>query len=452
MDNHLKKCSMMDHTEIDAITFCFECKIYMCNKCENHHSLLFKRHHLYNLDKDLKEFFIGFCKEEKHYYNELKYFCRTHNQLCCVACISKIRDNENGQHKDCQVCSIDDIKEEKKTKLEENIKYLNSISNTLEQSINELKIIYDKLNENIEELKSKIQKDFTRIRNALNQREDELFEEVNKKFENLFIKDELIKKSEKFPNKLQTFLEQGSKIINEWNNEKIYFLINECLNFERNILDIKNVYESLKKCKLEKINIDFILEEKEINNILQSIKIFGKIDKKNDNINNFSFLKCQDNIEISRKYSITGDKENILTKTSKTGVYTGALCKNVFQKNKEYKWKIKILKTKGKRIYIGVSPTDFIISPTPTKYGWYLNCENSNLYSGSPYNYNSKHTNLSLVNDEVIVVMNMCKGSLKFIINEEDKGESYNDIPLDKPISPIVILIDKDDCVEINSC
>ena len=48
--------------------------------------------------------------------------------------------------------------------------------------------------------------------------------------------------------------------------------------------------------------------------------------------------------------------------------------------------------------------------------------------------------------------MNMCKGSLKFIINEEDKGESYNDIPLDKPISPIVILIDKDDCVEINSC
>ena len=284
MDNQLKKCSMLEHNEIDAINFYFECKIFMCNKCENYHSLLFKSHHLYTLDKDLKEFFTGFCKEEKHYYNELKYFCKTHNQLCCVVCISKIKDNENGQHKDCQVCSINDIKEEKKAKLEENVKYLDLISNTLEQSINELKIMHDKLNESKEELKSKIQKEFTRIRNVLNQREDELFEEVNKKFEDLFIKEELIKKSEKLPIKMKKFLEQGNKIAHDWNNEKLNVLISECLNIEKNIFDIKNIYESLKKCKLGKINIDFILEEKELNNILQQIKNFGKIDKKKDNI------------------------------------------------------------------------------------------------------------------------------------------------------------------------
>lgn len=419
--------------------------------------LLFVLNAKYICAKNVKITILHYLKitiyiQENHYYNELKYFCRTHNQLCSVACISKIKDNENGQHSNCQVCSINDIKEEKKIKLEENIKYLNLISNTLEQSINELKIIHDKINKNKEELKAKIQKDFTIIRNALNKREDELFEEIDKKFEKLFIKKELIKKSEKLPNKMKLFLEQGNKIVNDWNNEKLNVLINECLNIEKNILDINCIYESLKKCKFGQINIDFILEEKEINNILQNIKNLGNIDNKNDYINNFSFLKCQDNIDNIRIYSITGEKENILTKTSKTGCYIGAICKNALQNNKEYIWRIKILKTHKRRIYVGVSPTDFVIGPSPTKYGWYINCENSYLYSGAPYNYHSKQTNLSKIKDEILVVMNMNKGSLKFIIDKEDKGDSYNDIPLDKPIAPIVLLIDKDDCIEINSC
>ena len=42
--------------------------------------------------------------------------------LC--ACISKIETNGYGQHKDCDVISIQDIKEEKKLKLKENMKYL----------------------------------------------------------------------------------------------------------------------------------------------------------------------------------------------------------------------------------------------------------------------------------------------------------------------------------------
>ena len=35
MDNKNKKCSLVEHNENDAICFCQECKIYMCNKCEN---------------------------------------------------------------------------------------------------------------------------------------------------------------------------------------------------------------------------------------------------------------------------------------------------------------------------------------------------------------------------------------------------------------------------------
>ena len=45
--------------------------------------------------------------------------------------------------------------------------------------------------------------------------------------------------------------------------------------------------------------------------------------------------------------------------------------------------------------------------------------------------------------------MNMKKRSLKFIINNEDKGDSYTDIPLDKPIYPAVCLYNINDSVEI---
>ena len=48
--------------------------------------------------------------------------------------------------------------------------------------------------------------------------------------------------------------------------------------------------------------------------------------------------------------------------------------------------------------------------------------------------------------------MNMKKRTLKFIINNEDKGDSYNDIPIDKPIFPVVLLLNKDDSVEIIEC
>ena len=72
------------------------------------------------------------------------------------------------------------------------------------------------------------------------------------------------------------------------------------------------------------------------------------------------------------------------------------------------------------------------------------------LYSGAPFNYRNLKTNLSGVTDEVIVVMNIKKKTLKFIINNEDKGDSYTNIPIDKPIFPAVFLYEKNDSVEIS--
>ena len=209
------KCSSKEHGKIDAKIYCRICNIYMCNKCEIMHSNLCQNHNTFEIDEEI---FTGFCKEENH-NDELEYFCLNHNKLCCAACIAKIQKNKNGIHKDCDVHLIEDIKNEKWKKLNENMKLLNELSETFKESINKIKEMVEKINENKENLKIKIQKIFTGIRNYLNNREDILLQEVDKQYENVYFKEDIIKISEKLPNKIKISLEKGNKIVKE--KEKI---------------------------------------------------------------------------------------------------------------------------------------------------------------------------------------------------------------------------------------
>ena len=99
---------------------------------------------------------------------------------------------------------------------------------------------------------------------------------------------------------------------------------------------------------------------------------------------------------------------------------------------------------------VGIAPISFDFNSANYD-GWYLNANNNKptLYSGPPFNYSQKETNLSKINDEIVVVMNMKKRTLKFIINNEDKGDSYTNIPIDKPLFPAVLLCNINDSVEI---
>ena len=86
--------------------------------------LAFKRYCKENEINDLnKEDNSSFCKEQNH-KNKLEFYCKNHNKLCCAACLSKITGNGYGEHFNCEVCLIKEIKEEKKNKLKENVKYL----------------------------------------------------------------------------------------------------------------------------------------------------------------------------------------------------------------------------------------------------------------------------------------------------------------------------------------
>ena len=99
---------------------------------------------------------------------------------------------------------------------------------------------------------------------------------------------------------------------------------------------------------------------------------------------------------------------------------------------------------------VGVAPSDFDInSSNHSTCGCYFYCYNSTLYSGPPLNYSKKETNLGKVDNEIIIVMNMKKRSLKFIIDGEDKGDSYTDISMDKSLYPAVLLCFTNESVEI---
>jgi len=254
------KCSNKKHSEINAIKYCPKCDIFLCNKCLNSHLDLHENHKIFNIDKNIEEIFTGICHEPNH--TLLEFFCKTHNKLCCSSCLSKLRGKESGQHFNCEVCLIEEIKEEKKNKLNENLKYMEELEEKIEELINQLKNIYKNISENKESIKLKISKIFTYIRNNINEREDELLSEVENIYDKTYFKEDLIRKGEKIPSKIKIFKEKGEIIKKDWDdNNKLNNIINDCINIENNIKYIKEINDNIIKCKSEKVNIKFLPEE-----------------------------------------------------------------------------------------------------------------------------------------------------------------------------------------------
>ena len=109
MKDKKKYCSLSEHQKNEANMFCLECKQFRCNKCEKLYSEICKNHTKYKYENNnQKDIFIGYCLEKNH-LKELNYYCKQHNILCCAQCITKIKDEENGQHSNCDICLIKDI-------------------------------------------------------------------------------------------------------------------------------------------------------------------------------------------------------------------------------------------------------------------------------------------------------------------------------------------------------
>ena len=73
-------------------------------------------------------------------------------------------------------------------------------------------------------------------------------------------------------------MEKRKLIEKEWNNNKLNILINDCINIENNINNIKDMEENIKKSNLNKNKIFFYKKMNEINEFLEKIKKFGNIE------------------------------------------------------------------------------------------------------------------------------------------------------------------------------
>ena len=76
---------------------------------------------------------------------KLEYYCKNHNVLCCSSCIVKFKREGKGQHANCDIYLIEDIKDQKSNELKQNIEYLEDLSLNIDKLINEIKEVFNEM-------------------------------------------------------------------------------------------------------------------------------------------------------------------------------------------------------------------------------------------------------------------------------------------------------------------
>ena len=87
-----------------------------------------------------------------------------------------------------------------------------------------------------------------------------------------------MKESEKLPKQIKKSIEKGKLLDKEWNENNLSSLINDCINIENNIKEINKMNDDIQKYDSNKdIKINYIVEDKKINNMINKIQNFGKV-------------------------------------------------------------------------------------------------------------------------------------------------------------------------------
>ena len=94
--------------------------------------------------------------------------------------------------------------------------------NKFDGDIEKIKEIIEKVIKDKDDLKLTIQNLFTKIRNALNIREDQILQEIDNLYNEKYFKEDIIKMREKLQHEIKSLLDKGNVINKEWDNINLY--------------------------------------------------------------------------------------------------------------------------------------------------------------------------------------------------------------------------------------
>lgn len=171
-----------------------------------------------------------------------------------------------------------------------------------------------------------------------------------------------------------------------------------------------------------------------------------------------SWKKPADRIDGWKGHSVLGKTATKLSGDGSKCLISGS---TGFPPNEVLIWGVRVVKSRSgdaNGIYVGVTPSDTCQDSdvNPLECGWFLNCYYSTLRSGPPLNlkwkdYGPRKEKGKYVKtgDAIGVVMDMSKRTLSFVLGGIDLGIAFENIPMDKPLVPSVVLENNGDSVEL---
>jgi len=265
--------------------------------------------------------------------------------------------------------------------------------------------------------------------------------------------DDIIKKSERFPDTIKNALIKGKQLNNDWdNNDILNSKINDCIQIENSIKLIKEIDDNIKKYNSQNSKITFITnKENDFNVIISKIETFGAIIDEENKTCLFKFK-----FKNGKNYTVS---ENGLIATKNSGGddwNCTIIGDKQIPKNKITKWKIKLnnfrIKSNTCNILIGIGPENSNNKSCFYDECWTFDCGESKkiIQNKVRIKYNNNSGKLK-EGDIVEVIVDRISGNLSFSVNDSDYGIACSNIPKDDTLYPIILINDENQIVEIIS-
>ena len=211
-----------------------------------------------------------------------------------------------------------------------------------------MKKTLDEIDEQKEMIKLKIMKTFTELRNALNNREDELLNEIDKRFKEIYFNEKLINENQKIENQIKIYLDKKKNMnintcdINQFINE-IDILDKNGENLENKIKELSTLFNNFTSYK---IYLEFRPGSGGVAGLLKKIRNFWDIYINENNgikiYKCFNTIKEENNVLLisNKKFQLINDLLKLNEKINKISISSPNIIISKLLYQDIYKYKI----------------------------------------------------------------------------------------------------------------